>query len=81
MVNISFNLQKLFIQGKIDKLYSRMYSLAEDLAVHEVKLYQSLTSAKMMRDFKKNDKRDFTEELLDKVVRYRQKRIEFYTSI
>lgn len=74
---LPIKIQKLFLQGKIDAVYERMYNLAEKLAVHEVKLYQSLLTTRLLKK-SENQNKDLMGELLDKVAVYRQKRIQFH---
>jgi hypothetical protein len=39
--DINLNIQKLFLQGKIEVAYDRMYNTAEKITAHELKLHQS----------------------------------------
>lgn len=42
-IKIEFGLKdliRLFNQGKVDKVYEKMYDIAESIAVHEVKQYR-----------------------------------------
>lgn len=75
---ISLNIQKLFLSGRIDKAYRKMYELAEELAIHETELYKSLTGSKLIRKVNNSKDFDLMSNLLEKVVAYRQKRLQHH---
>lgn len=75
---INLNIQKLFLSGNIDKVYEKMYNVAEKLAIHEVKLYQDLLMQKMT-DRKIKTGKDFDSiEYFNKVVNHRQERLQHH---
>lgn len=73
----SFNVQKMFISGKIDKVYSNIYNVAEGLAVHETNLYRNLLEHKLRKKAQITQE-DNTLEYFDKVVKYRQERLQHH---
>ena len=75
---IKFNIRKLFLSGRIDKVYKKIYDLAEELAVHEMKIYQSLTASKLIKKSVNLENPNFEDILLEKVVAYRQKRLQHH---
>ena len=77
---VSVNIPKLILKGDIAKAYEKMYNLAETLAVHEVKLYQTLTTTRTLKKYEDKNRGDIMGEVLDKVAIYRQKRIQYHIS-
>ncbi|MBI2452331.1 hypothetical protein HYV50_04630 [Candidatus Pacearchaeota archaeon] len=65
------NLFKLYNQGKIDKVYKKMYGVAEDLAIHETIKYQD----ELIATFKKKNIKNL-EDYSSRVLTYRKKRLE-----
>ena len=60
----SLNIQKLFISGRVDKAYERMYAVAERLAIHEMqqRTGKILNSGKKKFDIE-NDPWAYPEEM------------------
>lgn len=72
---INLNIQKLFLKGDIARVYSKMYSIAEEIAIHEVKQKQHSLINKADRRFKK------TKDIFsfpDEVSKYKEKRIQHH---
>ena len=70
--NLDFgNLAKLMNKGRVDKVYFKMYAVAEKLAIHETKKYLFELQAKIS-----SIKSDM--DLLTMITDYRKDRISFH---
>ena len=68
-----------FARGGIDKLYLRMYQLAESLAIHEMKKYDSFLSFKSL--YSEVMLKGECEDIVDidqKIIKYRDERINYH---
>ena len=78
ILNIDFsNLVRLFRKGDITKVYSKMYDLAEYIAIHEMKLYRLLLQNEM-DEMKKAGfhPKDIASEYTKKSYEYKKERIQ-----
>ena len=73
----NLNIQKLFLEGKIDKVYDRMYTIAHNLAVEELKKNFELINIKLRKSKSFNEK-DYPEKFLERILEYKKKRIEHH---
>ncbi|MFA5061284.1 MAG: hypothetical protein WC494_03140 [Candidatus Pacearchaeota archaeon] len=72
---LPIKIQKLFLQGKIDSVYERIYNVAEKLAVHEMKQRGELIVDKASKKFDiQKNKWAYIEEM----VKYKEKRIQHH---
>jgi len=77
-LNINFNLSdlgKLFNKKKIDKVYSKIYNLAEGIATHETETYMTLTRNRKRAGQISSKK---CLELLFNSLRYKHERLEYH---
>jgi hypothetical protein len=77
--NLNLNIQKLFIRGRIDKVYERMYNVAESLAAHETKkMFEIIANNSKKKLPKDISPEDYYWNYATEVMEYRQKRIEHH---
>ncbi|MCK5261136.1 MAG: hypothetical protein KAJ44_03070 [Thermoplasmatales archaeon] len=70
--NLDFgNLAKLLNQGRVDKVYNKMYTVAHDLSVHELKQY--LTELRTKASSEKTGLK-----LLTLITDFKKERISFH---
>ena len=74
IVKISIN--KLFLQGKIDEVYDRMYTLAHNLAVDELKKNFELIDVKL-KELKLTGQ-DYFDKYLEEMLEYKNERIQHH---
>lgn len=74
---LPIKIQKLVLQGKIDKAYSRMYALAEELATYELNKNLELINYRLSKS-KKIKSQDYGWEYVDRINKYKEKRINFH---
>lgn len=68
--------------GRIDKLYQNMYAIAEDIAIHEMKKYDTLLSfSSLYREYMLKGEYDDVEEIHKKVHDYRNQRVEYHMKV
>lgn len=75
---INFNIKnmiKLFRQGKISKLYSEMYSIAEEFAIHEVNIKKGIIMQKLDKRLNPNE---YFGKYIEKISDYRDKRLNYH---
>ena len=66
-------------RGGVDKLYSNMYRLAEDIAIHEMKKYDlRVHSSSMLKDVLRHEKHDDFIDLQEKVSDFRNERLQHH---
>jgi len=68
------NMLKLFHKGRVDKIYEKIYSIAENLAIHDTEHYESRVYGEFMVKDKKNIVNDYTL----KILKYRTERLEYH---
>jgi hypothetical protein len=83
--NLTLDLKKLFDKGEIDKLYTKMYQLADENAVSDLQRYSAMKRAELLRKMNElvmnpqdgdpaAEKLKFVRQLHD----YRSKRFKFH---
>ena len=78
-LNIEF--KDLFDKGEIDRLYSRMYEVADTKALGEAARYERIKRLELNREFFVSDPRDLahdTIKLAKQVEKYRITRLTLY---
>jgi len=79
--NLTLDMKKLFDKGEIDLLYSRMYEVADTIALGEAARYENLKRLEFNREYLSSDPRGPAPDTL-KVVRqvrkFRNTRLDFH---
>lgn len=66
---------KLFRQGKIDKVYEKIYIIAERLAINDTQHYQNIAKTEFLAN---KNKKDLLKDFTLKVLNYKKERIEYH---
>jgi len=78
-LNIEF--KDLFDKGEIDRLYSRMYEVADTIALGEAARYENLKRLELNREFFVSDPRSPTPDtfkFVKQVRKFRNTRLDFH---
>ena len=75
---LNINFVKLFNKGKIDRLYEKIYILAEKLALHEMKKKSSIILHELEKKYKNERNDDIILEYLKGISVYKDERIKFH---
>jgi hypothetical protein len=77
--NLRIDIKKAFDKGDIDKLYTKMYQLADENAVADLRRYSAMKKAELLHKVNKGDD-PATEslKLVKQLHDYRSKRFKFH---
>jgi hypothetical protein len=77
--NLRIDIKKAFDKGDIDKLYTKMYQLADENAVSDLRRYSAMKQAELLHRVNKGDE-PATESLkfVKQLHDYRNKRFKFH---
>lgn len=79
--NLTLNMKKLFDKGEIDQLYSKMYEVADTIALGEAAKYENLKRLELNREFSVSDPRGpapDTLKFVKQVQKFRNTRVDFH---
>lgn len=73
----NINIQKLFLQGRIEQAYEKMYNVAHNLAAEELRKNLEIIDIKLRKD-KNLQGAEYMDRFLEKIASFKSKRIEYH---
>jgi len=75
--NLTIDIKKAFDKGDIDKLYTKIYQVADENAVADLRRYSAMKRAELLQRINRGDAPE-TLKFVKQLQNYRNKRFKFH---